>query len=489
MKRVLHPVGNALTTAALGSMVLNLVAPVTTLANSSGQADLSDAQLDEPETGNPENSQEELESSALRESDAISPPEILTGQEFTGRDLTDNVSEADDHSPSEGSLETESSESLTTETEPAPGQGAFADNIAAESLSPLEAARRVVAERLAELVERERPEREAQLRQNLKIAALYYAETGDFERARQTVKNPVLSEEEQAELLTQIEEMETAQAPTVADVEPGDRAPASPVPSLAPVPLLRPERFGYGVRRFCAAGNDDQAIAVNMPDAEDNQKYSPKCEQVAQAGGNLLTFIRNQSFAMLYPLASFAPITSHFGWRIHPIFGDRRFHRGTDFGAPMGTPVVAALPGRVEVADYLGGYGLTVILEHGEAGKKTLYAHLSQLAVAPGTQVEQGMVIGWVGSTGNSTGPHLHFEVHQWLQSGWHAIDPVASAEFVQVEGGLPAFADGSEPESLVAISQIQQVDQWLKLEQENQALTFAKRKNMLKLDDLKLDK
>jgi murein DD-endopeptidase MepM/ murein hydrolase activator NlpD len=125
----------------------------------------------------------------------------------------------------------------------------------------------------------------------------------------------------------------------------------------------------------------------------------------------------------IFPLSVPSPITSIFGWRTHPISGDRRFHSGTDIGAAMGTPVIAAYTGQIEVADLVGGYGLTVIVNHNSA-VQTLYGHMSQIYVQPGQWVQQGTVIGLVGSTGNSTGPHLHFEVRQLTQNGWVATDP-----------------------------------------------------------------
>ncbi|MBD2136533.1 M23 family metallopeptidase [Anabaena sp. FACHB-1237] len=126
---------------------------------------------------------------------------------------------------------------------------------------------------------------------------------------------------------------------------------------------------------------------------------------------------------MLFPLAVPAPITSLFGWRIHPITGDRRFHAGTDIGAPTGTPVIAAARGQVEGASWMGGYGLAVTINHTSA-QQTLYGHLSEILVQPGQWVEPGTVIGRVGSTGNSTGSHLHFEVRHLTQNGWVAVDP-----------------------------------------------------------------
>lgn len=105
-----------------------------------------------------------------------------------------------------------------------------------------------------------------------------------------------------------------------------------------------------------------------------------------------------------------APITSNFGWRIHPIYGTRRLHAGTDFGVDEGTPVHAADGGVVVEAGWVSGYGYTVIIDHGN-GMSTLYAHNSDVAVSPGQTVSKGQVVSYSGNTGGSTGPHLHFEV------------------------------------------------------------------------------
>jgi murein DD-endopeptidase MepM/ murein hydrolase activator NlpD len=103
-------------------------------------------------------------------------------------------------------------------------------------------------------------------------------------------------------------------------------------------------------------------------------------------------------------------LTSGFGYRVHPILGYRRFHRGVDFGASYGTPILAATDGRVALAGWGGGYGKVVELRHG-GGLATRYGHMSRIAVAAGQTVRQGQVIGYVGSTGLSTGPHLHYEM------------------------------------------------------------------------------
>ncbi|MBD2244961.1 M23 family metallopeptidase [Nostoc sp. FACHB-888] len=140
---------------------------------------------------------------------------------------------------------------------------------------------------------------------------------------------------------------------------------------------------------------------------------------------------------MMYPLSIPASITSVFGWRVHPITGNQRFHAGTDLGAPTGTPVLAAAAGQVETANWLGGYGLTVTLNH-KSAQQTLYGHMSEIFVQPGQWVEPGTVIGRVGSTGNSTGPHLHFEVRHLTPNGWVATDPG-----VQLQSGLSQLVLG----------------------------------------------
>lgn len=105
-----------------------------------------------------------------------------------------------------------------------------------------------------------------------------------------------------------------------------------------------------------------------------------------------------------------ARMTSKFGMRNHPVRGGRRMHKGVDLAAPTGTPVYAAADGIVDLARWGRGYGLYIKIDHG-AELETRYAHLSRLAVAAGERVEKGDVIGYVGSTGWSTGPHLHYEV------------------------------------------------------------------------------
>ena len=115
-----------------------------------------------------------------------------------------------------------------------------------------------------------------------------------------------------------------------------------------------------------------------------------------------------------WPLPQEYPITSPFGWRTDPLTGETSYHGGTDIAAPRGIPILAAADGIVTVANstdrWGGSYGYHVKLDHGN-GQETLYAHCSSICVTVGQEVVQGEVIGYVGTTGASTGNHLHFEV------------------------------------------------------------------------------
>jgi len=123
-----------------------------------------------------------------------------------------------------------------------------------------------------------------------------------------------------------------------------------------------------------------------------------------------------------YPLPYAVPVTSNYGWRINPVTGIWSFHSGIDLGAPFGTPVLAAKSGRVEYAGWGDGYGNLIELDHGSTG--TRYAHLEAIYVYQGQSVAQGQQLGIVGSTGRSTGPHLHFEIMVSSGEGWVALDP-----------------------------------------------------------------
>ncbi|WP_378950461.1 murein hydrolase activator EnvC family protein [Pelosinus sp. sgz500959] len=154
-------------------------------------------------------------------------------------------------------------------------------------------------------------------------------------------------------------------------------------------------------------------------------------QELAEASQRIEQMIRNRQSSkqggptgstgsMMWP-TEVTEITSPFGWRSHPVFGSQRFHSGIDIGAEYGDTVRAADGGVVIFADWMGGYGKAVIIEHGN-GISTLYGHNSELLVSEGQRVRKGEPISRVGSTGYSTGPHLHFEVRQ----GGSPVNPLS---------------------------------------------------------------
>lgn len=126
-----------------------------------------------------------------------------------------------------------------------------------------------------------------------------------------------------------------------------------------------------------------------------------------ESGGTISAGSRGTG-SYIWPI--YGEITSSFGWRVHPVFGTEKFHSGLDIAADYGDPVVAANSGTVIYADWMGGYGNAVMIDHG-GGIVTLYGHNSSLVVSNGQQVAKGQRIANAGSTGYSTGPHCHFEV------------------------------------------------------------------------------
>ena len=131
------------------------------------------------------------------------------------------------------------------------------------------------------------------------------------------------------------------------------------------------------------------------------------------------------------------PVADHtssgFGWRDDPFRHTRRYHAGTDFRAPYGTPVLAAGPGTVVYAGRMSGYGNVIFVDHG-GGLITRYAHLRRIETKRHAEVTAGQRIGQVGSTGRATGPHLHFEV----RIDGHAVNPVAAMEVATLERRAP---------------------------------------------------
>lgn len=153
---------------------------------------------------------------------------------------------------------------------------------------------------------------------------------------------------------------------------------------------------------------------------EEEAKIAAAAAAAAAASGGGSTAPRPGSASVSgfqWPVAG--SVTSGFGYRVHPIFGTRRLHKGLDISGGTGTPIASAKAGTVVSAGWQNGYGNTVIVSHG-SGVTTLYAHQTRVGVSAGQSVDRGTIIGWVGSTGNSTGPHLHFEV----RINGSAVDP-----------------------------------------------------------------
>ncbi len=142
------------------------------------------------------------------------------------------------------------------------------------------------------------------------------------------------------------------------------------------------------------------------------------------------------SVPSLMPLAG-ARLTSSYGMRNHPVLRKRARHKGVDLAAPTGTPIYATADGIIERADWFSSYGLYISIDHG-ADLETRYAHMSKLAVSAGESVKKGDVIGYVGSTGRSTGPHHHYEV----RVDGVAVDPIPY--MVETQAQL-ALSDGSD--------------------------------------------
>ena len=142
-------------------------------------------------------------------------------------------------------------------------------------------------------------------------------------------------------------------------------------------------------------------------------------DNLAEDAKKLTNIIKNMKLAekyvggeMMWPAPGYYKITSPFGYRIHPILKTKKLHTGIDIGIAYGKPITAAQSGTVVYAGWMGGYGKVVLIDHG-GGMTTLYAHNSKLVVKKGQEVEKGQKISECGSTGQSTGAHLHFEVRK----------------------------------------------------------------------------
>jgi murein DD-endopeptidase MepM/ murein hydrolase activator NlpD len=159
---------------------------------------------------------------------------------------------------------------------------------------------------------------------------------------------------------------------------------------------------------IAAPVRDAKASGVSSGDEQFKQLFA-SWESLDKGGPAVPAPITQVSIPSRMPLSG-AALTSDFGMRTHPVLGGRRAHKGIDLAAPVGTPIYATADGLVSRADLFSSYGLYVQIEHG-ADLETRYAHMSRIAVAAGEHVKKGDIIGYVGTTGRSTGPHLHYEV------------------------------------------------------------------------------
>lgn len=187
-------------------------------------------------------------------------------------------------------------------------------------------------------------------------------------------------------------------------------------------------RFGLAQGRATDAEilpDGQKLIELLFPDPSGSEGWSRKASDLGEATSRLrmdLTRMESQASAKMQQLEQTPSIMpargqmcSPFGWRLHPVFGEYILHAGQDITGPTGIPVVATAMGKVVTREYSSSFGNYVVIAHG-SGIRTLYAHLHSFKCELGDNVRRGQVIGLLGNTGRSTGPHVHYEVHQGQQ-------------------------------------------------------------------------
>lgn len=180
---------------------------------------------------------------------------------------------------------------------------------------------------------------------------------------------------------------------------------------------LLAEKHAEAERQNTLQANRGQVAELKSQVASENQKLSKQIDTLNAEADRLIQEIRklqgNGAYAggkFAWPAVGITRVTSEFGYRIHPILKVKKLHTGIDFGAPTGTKIVAANSGTVIMAGWNNSYGYVVMIDHG-GGIVTLYAHNSKLVVKTSDVVTKGQLVSYSGTTGMSTGPHLHFEV------------------------------------------------------------------------------
>lgn len=189
--------------------------------------------------------------------------------------------------------------------------------------------------------------------------------------------------------------------------------------------IFQADPIPYSIRKSTAGNTEYYRQLLSMTNSQiavsTTQKYNQLKKQlyIQSKSYDELVKLASTQEEMLKSIPAIQPIlnkdltrtASGFGWRIDPVYRTRRFHEGMDFTAPIGTDIYATGNGVVRLAGWRQGYGNTVEINHG-FGYKTLYGHMYKVKVRVGQKVSRGDVIGAVGNTGKSTGPHLHYEVH-----------------------------------------------------------------------------
>ena len=182
------------------------------------------------------------------------------------------------------------------------------------------------------------------------------------------------------------------------------------------------KNLSYKVDELAASEAEQAALQESLEayKAESEEEYDRIASEM-QDVSNQIAELSRQSAAngsvpmgdgtLIWPTPSCTTTNSAYGYRVHPIYGTVKFHAGEDIPAGYGAQILAAASGTVVTAGWVSGYGNYTVIDHG-GGLMTAYGHQSSFAVSVGDVVTQGQVIGYVGSTGNSTGPHLHFEVY-----------------------------------------------------------------------------
>lgn len=182
------------------------------------------------------------------------------------------------------------------------------------------------------------------------------------------------------------------------------------------------ENLSYKVDELAASEAEQAALAESIEayKAESEAEYDRISSEMQEVSSQIVALSAQAAAAggvpysgtFVWPTPSCTTTSSAYGYRVHPIYGTVKFHAGEDIPASYGAEILAAASGTVTTAGWVSGYGNYTVIDHG-GGTMTAYGHQSSIIVSVGQYVEQGQVIGYVGSTGNSTGPHLHFEVYQ----------------------------------------------------------------------------